>query len=117
MDGILLKIPLHVIGRSKGLNMKAEPRALGHTTFKGLFRRLISQMDVIKAVQNYVNKMIDEVPGMKVLLLDTETVGTSFLSHHAEPYAPLTCAYVFSDANSLTCCNPVESPGQGMLFD
>ncbi|CAM0134859.1 unnamed protein product [Umbelopsis sp. WA50703] len=31
-------------------------------------------MDVIKAVQNYVNKMIDEVPGMKVLLLDTETV-------------------------------------------
>ncbi|KAI9283615.1 Sec1-like protein [Umbelopsis sp. AD052] len=30
-------------------------------------------MDVIKAVQNYVNKMIDEVAGMKVLLLDTET--------------------------------------------
>lgn len=30
-------------------------------------------MDVIKAVQNYVNKMIDEVSDMKVLLLDTET--------------------------------------------
>jgi hypothetical protein len=30
-------------------------------------------MDVIKAIQNYVNKMIDSVSGMKVLLLDEET--------------------------------------------
>lgn len=31
-------------------------------------------MDAIKAVQNYLNKMISDVTGMKVLLLDTETV-------------------------------------------
>jgi vacuolar protein sorting-associated protein 45 len=30
-------------------------------------------MDAIKAIQNYVNKMIDSVSGMKVLLLDEET--------------------------------------------
>ncbi|KAJ3412362.1 vacuolar protein sorting-associated protein 45 [Chytridiales sp. JEL 0842] len=30
-------------------------------------------MDVIKSVQNYLNKMVQEVPGMKVLLLDAET--------------------------------------------
>ncbi|KAG0164523.1 vacuolar protein sorting-associated protein 45 [Apophysomyces sp. BC1015] len=30
-------------------------------------------MDVIKSIQNYVNKMVDNVPGMKALLLDTET--------------------------------------------
>ncbi|ORX43460.1 Sec1-like protein [Hesseltinella vesiculosa] len=30
-------------------------------------------MDVIKSVQHYVDKMIDDVPGMKALLLDTET--------------------------------------------
>ncbi|KAJ3300080.1 vacuolar protein sorting-associated protein 45 [Borealophlyctis nickersoniae] len=30
-------------------------------------------MDVIKSVQNYINKMISEVTGMKVLLLDAET--------------------------------------------
>ncbi|CAG8796170.1 28788_t:CDS:10, partial [Dentiscutata erythropus] len=30
-------------------------------------------MDVVKAVQNYINKMVNEVPGMKVLLLDAET--------------------------------------------
>lgn len=31
-------------------------------------------MDVVKAVQSYVIKMITEVPGMKVLLLDAHTV-------------------------------------------
>lgn len=31
-------------------------------------------MDVIKAIQHYVDKMINDVPGMKVLLLDMETV-------------------------------------------
>ncbi|KAI8886728.1 Sec1-like protein [Backusella circina FSU 941] len=30
-------------------------------------------MDVIKAIQHYAEKMINEVPGMKALLLDTET--------------------------------------------
>lgn len=33
-------------------------------------------MDVVKAVQHYVEKMISDVPGMKVLLLDTMTVRT-----------------------------------------
>ncbi|CAO3685335.1 unnamed protein product [Rhizopus microsporus] len=30
-------------------------------------------MDVIKAIQHYANKMIEDVSGMKALLLDTET--------------------------------------------
>ncbi|CAO3619556.1 unnamed protein product [Mucor hiemalis] len=30
-------------------------------------------MDVIKAIQHYADKMINNVPGMKALLLDTET--------------------------------------------
>ncbi|CAH1768277.1 14279_t:CDS:10, partial [Entrophospora sp. SA101] len=30
-------------------------------------------MDIVKAVQNYINKMINDVAGMKVLLLDSET--------------------------------------------
>ncbi|CAI2168165.1 1767_t:CDS:10 [Funneliformis geosporum] len=30
-------------------------------------------MDIVKAVQNYINKMVNEVPGIKVLLLDAET--------------------------------------------
>jgi len=36
-------------------------------------------MDVIKAVQHYAEKMINDVPGMKALLLDTETVSMQIL--------------------------------------
>jgi hypothetical protein len=32
-------------------------------------------MDVLKAVQNYIDKIVTKVSGMKVLLLDSETVG------------------------------------------
>jgi hypothetical protein len=40
-------------------------------------------MDVLKAAQTYVKKMITEVPGMKVLLLDQHTVrGRVDLSFH-----------------------------------
>lgn len=31
-------------------------------------------MDVTKAIQTYLFKMINQVPGMKVLLLDSHTV-------------------------------------------
>lgn len=31
-------------------------------------------MDVLKAVQNYVTKMVTQTPGIKVLLLDSNTV-------------------------------------------
>jgi hypothetical protein len=34
-------------------------------------------MDVLKAVQTYVVKMITEVPGMKVLLLDAHTASST----------------------------------------
>ena len=33
-------------------------------------------MDVLKAVQTYIQKMVAEASGMKVLLLDAHTVGT-----------------------------------------
>jgi hypothetical protein len=39
-------------------------------------------MDVVKAVETYVEKMIDSVSGLKVLLLDEETV----LSHSRWPF-------------------------------
>ena len=38
-------------------------------------------MDVLKAVQTYVIKMITEVPGMKVLLLDAHTVWLNLRVH------------------------------------
>jgi hypothetical protein len=31
-------------------------------------------MNVIKAIQQYVDKMIEGVPGMKALIMDTDTV-------------------------------------------
>jgi hypothetical protein len=37
-------------------------------------------MDVIKAIQHYADKMINDVPGMKALLLDTETVNVIHFS-------------------------------------
>ena len=45
---------------------------------------LSDRLSVIKANQDYINKMISEVSGMKVLLLDKETVcifGIIFVSH------------------------------------
>ena len=45
-----------------------------HHRHEPFARRSISKMDVLKAVQTYVNKMITEVSGMKVLLLDSHTV-------------------------------------------
>ncbi|KAJ3109675.1 vacuolar protein sorting-associated protein 45 [Phlyctochytrium planicorne] len=39
------------------------------------------KMDGIKSVQNYLNKMIQEVSGMKVLLLDAQTVSLLSLNH------------------------------------
>lgn len=38
------------------------------------FKNSATTMDVLKAVQTYISKMITEVPGMKVLLLDSHTV-------------------------------------------
>ena len=32
-------------------------------------------MDVVKAIQNYVHRMLTDASGMKVLLMDSETVG------------------------------------------
>jgi hypothetical protein len=40
------------------------------------------KMDMIKAVQGYITKITGEVSGMKVLLLDKDTVG---LANHRRP--------------------------------
>lgn len=40
---------------------------------------LSDRLNVIKANQDYINKMISEVTGMKVLLLDKETVSVTVL--------------------------------------
>lgn len=55
-----------------------------NTSHSPKFNRLLvsdhafAKMDVLKAVQTYVMKMITEVPGMKVLLLDAHTVRFGF---------------------------------------
>jgi ribonuclease D len=73
-------------------------------------------MDVIKAVQNYVNKMIDEVGGMKVLLLDTETAS---VKHVRATVCVLQAKFssTLIDAYSVTRCNPIQSPRKRMLPD
>jgi hypothetical protein len=45
---------------------------------EGIYIYLSAKMDALKAVQTYIIKMLDEVSGMKVLLMDAHTV--SFLS-------------------------------------
>lgn len=49
-------------------------------------------MDVLKAVQVYINKMITEVSGMKVLLLDAHTVChiTGSLANYRRPLSRLS---------------------------
>ena len=42
-------------------------------------------MDVLKAVQTYLGKMIAEVAGMKVLLLDSYTVSHLVILPHYPP--------------------------------
>ena len=39
-------------------------------------------MDVVKAVQHYINRMLSDVSGMKILLLDGETVRSCQLIQH-----------------------------------
>jgi len=47
-------------------------------------------MDVLKAVQTYINKMITEVSGMKVLLLDAHTVSrASWTPDQADQQTPI----------------------------
>jgi hypothetical protein len=33
-------------------------------------------MDATKSIQNYINKMVTSVPGLKIMLLDSDTVST-----------------------------------------
>lgn len=35
-------------------------------------------MDILQTCRNYVERMLKDVPGMKILLLDSETVNASF---------------------------------------
>jgi hypothetical protein len=41
-------------------------------------------MNVIQAVQDYVSKMVESVPGMKVLIMDKETVNHARTPPHYE---------------------------------
>ena len=60
-------------------------------------------MDVLKAVQTYVNKMITEVSGMKVLLLDSHTVRPTFrCSLFARVMESHACLRVYTSSISPT---------------
>jgi hypothetical protein len=59
-------------------------------------------MDVLKAVQTYVVKMITEVPGMKVLLLDAHTVSCVWLTTPAVAHTFRPRSYP-SSQRSLSC--------------
>ena len=52
-------------------------------------------MNVIQAVQDYVSKMVESVPGMKVLIMDKETVPLS-PAHYA--YAHFMCSLLLIGA-------------------
>lgn len=66
-------------------------RYISHPNFFGKFSSKVSKviMDIIKAVQLYLDKIVAECgPGMKVLLMDKETVrfylntyNTTYVSH------------------------------------
>ena len=56
-------------------------------------------MDVLKAVQVYINKMITEVSGMKVLLLDAHTV------------CHITGQLLITDAHCLACHHSIRALG------
>lgn len=73
-----------------------------------------NKMDVIKAVQHYAEKMINDVPGMKALLLDTETVSIPSLS--LAPYKALFTQYP-SDTHYISSDNTINTTDQRMLFD
>jgi hypothetical protein len=71
------------------------------------------KMDVIKAIQHYADKMINDVPGMKALLLDTETVmlymSLTLIYLH---YLPL---FFNLDAHHFTCHYAINIANQRML--
>lgn len=90
---ILLWLPRRALNECQACDTRPEPR-LSVTTVDAVPARLLNccfhslryqrslsaarklgaTMDVLKAVQTYVDKMITEVTGMKVLLLDAHTV-------------------------------------------
>jgi hypothetical protein len=62
-------------------------------------------MDVFKAVETYITKMVSEPSAMKVLLLDTHTVRgcVPFISAAQKPYGR------FTDTNCLLSIHSVNS--------
>ena len=62
-----------------------QPRLIPFIAFTGARQ---TKMDVLKAVQTYVTKMITEVSGMKVLLLDSHTVRFVSALVTGRPLAP-----------------------------
>ena len=65
-------------------------------------------------LQNYVNKLIAEVTGMKVLLLDSETVQyTMHTYYHA--FGTINCPNV--DINHISRYDTIAAFGEGSLSD
>lgn len=64
-------------------------------------------MDVLRAINNYTNKMIVSTPGIKILLLDADTVRRS-----KQTAKEIATAYLLAltDTDSLPCGNHLASP-------
>lgn len=69
-------------------------------------------MDVIKAIQHYADKMINDVPGMKALLLDTETV--SHLLTVKKKRSEFN-SFLLQDTYNLACDNTIYAAYKRML--
>lgn len=68
-------------------NMPLVGKDWGRLTTSTLNLTSISiEMDVVKAVRNYVEKMVESVSGLKVLLLDEETVGSMSIAFDVVVY-------------------------------
>jgi len=64
-------------------------------------------MDVVKAVETYVNKMVATPSTMKVLLLDTHTVCSKLLSQHWTP-SMLSSIFLRTDTYCLSVGDTVH---------
>jgi len=59
-------------------------------------------MDVVKAVETYVNKMVATPSTMKVLLLDTHTVCSKLLSQYWTPSMLSSIFLILTDTYCLS---------------
>lgn len=65
-------------------------------------------MDCLKAIQGYIDKIITETSGIKILLLDSETVSSTFKNHRSIFDLLTIWVLLFSDFNLIISINSIK---------